>query len=246
MSGPRVALVSGAGSGIGRATATAFAVSGVRVLALDLAADALEATARTAAGIAVARTDVTDEEQVAAAVATAVQRWGRIDVVANVAGRYAPTPISELSPAVVSGLFATNVLGPILLTRAAFPHLRAAGGTVVNVSSTTARKATARASTYAATKAAVEQLTRCWALEFAPHGVRVNAVAPGPTDTPILANAGLAPEAVAAIHRSEVAAIPLGRRGRPEDVSWWILALAEPGCWVTGEIVTVDGGLGVT
>lgn len=241
----RVAIVSGAGSGIGRATAVAFAAGGAHVMALDLSASALEETARLHSHICPRRVDVADEAQVARAVAGTVDRWGRVDVVANVAGRYAVTPLDTLSVDDATGVFATNVLGPILLTRAALPHLRSSGGAVVNVSSTLAHKASARASCYAASKAAVEQLTRCWALELAPHGIRVNAVAPGPTDTPILAHAGLGPAAVAEIRDKELAAVPLSRLGRPDDISWWIVALAEPGRWVTGEIVHVDGGLGV-
>src|SRR5690606_3409674 len=100
---------------------------------------------------------------------------------------------------------------------------------------------------YAASKAALEYLTRCWALELAPHGVRVNAIAPGPTDSGALTGMmGLSPEQAAAIEKQERERIPLGRRGNPDEVARWIIALADPVSeWVTGQVIAIDGGLGL-
>lgn len=147
----------------------------------------------------------------------------------------------------MTDIFATNVLGPTLLARAALPHLRATRGNIVNVSSTFGHKPAAGVSHYGASKAALEHLTRSWALELASSGVRVNAVAPGPTETPMLERSGVPADALAAIKADEVKRIPLGRRGEPAEVAHWIVALADPAAaWVTGQVVGVDGGLGVT
>lgn len=145
-------------------------------------------------------------------------------------------------------IFAVNVIGPSLLATAALPHLTAARGAIVNVSSTFGHKAAAGLSHYAASKAALEHMMRCWALELAPAGVRVNAVAAGPTETEFLAERmQLSPEQVAHVKKEEAGRIPMGRRGVPEDVAPWIVALAAPdAAWVTAQVITVDGGLDAT
>jgi NAD(P)-dependent dehydrogenase (short-subunit alcohol dehydrogenase family) len=116
------------------------------------------------------------------------------------------------------------------------------------VSSTFGHKPAADLSHYAASKAALEHLTRCWALELAPHGIRVNAVAAGPTESGALTGMmGLSPEQAAAVKAQEREQIPLKRRGDPEDVARWIVQLAGPAsAWVTGQVLAVDGGLGLT
>jgi len=242
----RVAIVTGGGSGIGRAAAVRFAALGARVLVVGRRVEPLEETARRGEGIAVLTADVGQDAAAPAVIGRALELWGRVDILVNNAGAFAAAPLQDTTAALVATLFATNVGGPTWLAQAALPHLAAARGAIVNVSSTYGHKATVGAAHYAASKAALEQLTRCWALELAPHGVRVNAVAPGPTDTPILARAGLSVEAIAAIQRTETARIPLGRRGTPEDVAVWIVALADPTVWVTGQVVAVDGGLSTT
>jgi NAD(P)-dependent dehydrogenase (short-subunit alcohol dehydrogenase family) len=145
-------------------------------------------------------------------------------------------------------IFAVNVVGPSLLTAAALPYLSAGKGAVINVSSTFGHKPVAGFSHYAASKAALEHLTRCWALELAMHHVRVNAVAPGPTESGALTGMmGLSLEEAAVIEEQERRQIPLKRRGNPNDVARWIVQLADPASdWVTGQVIAVDGGLGVT
>jgi NAD(P)-dependent dehydrogenase (short-subunit alcohol dehydrogenase family) len=121
-------------------------------------------------------------------------------------------------------------------------------GAIVNISSTFGHKAAANISHYAASKAALEHLTRCWALEFAPLGIRVNAIAAGPTESNALTGMmGLSPQAAAAIEAQEREQIPLKRRGVPDDVARWILTLAgQHSEWVTGQVLAVDGGLSAT
>src|SRR5690606_12772919 len=167
---------------------------------------------------------------------------------ANNAGAGAILPLAQASASHIAALFATNVIGPSLLTRAALPHLKAAGGTIINISSTFGHKAAAGLSHYAASKAALEHMTRCWALELAPLGIRVNAIAAGPTESGALTGMmGLSPEQAAAVEEQERGQIPLGRRGKPEEVARWIVRLADPASdWVTGQVIAVDGGLSVT
>ena len=177
----------------------------------------------------------------------AVERWGRLDVLVNNAGAGAILPLAEATAEKVRRILAVNVLGPSLLAAAALPHLAAARGAIVNLSSTFGHRPAAGLSHYAASKAALEHLTRCWALELAPQGIRVNAVAPGPTESGALTGMmGLSPEQAAAIEEQERQRIPLGRRGEPDEVARWIVRLADPAAdWVTGQVIAVDGGLGL-
>jgi len=141
-----------------------------------------------------------------------------------------------------------NVIGPSLLASAALPHLEKTRGTIVNVSSTFGHKPGAALSHYAASKAALEHLTRCWALELAPVGIRVNAVAAGPTESGALTGMmGLSPEEAASLKEQERAQIPLGRRGIPDDIASWIVRLVDPEAgWMTGQVIAIDGGLGLS
>jgi NAD(P)-dependent dehydrogenase (short-subunit alcohol dehydrogenase family) len=143
--------------------------------------------------------------------------------------------------------YAVNVVAPSLLASTALPYLKASQGVIVNVSSTFGHRPAAGAGHYAASKAALEQLTRSWALELAPDGIRVNAVAPGPTESEALTAAGLPDAVIEQIKADEAARIPLGRRGEPAEAAQWILRLADPHTvWLTGQILTIDGGLELT
>src|SRR5690606_39162934 len=211
-------------------------------------AQPLEATAAEHPDVVGLVADVAMPQDAARTVATAIETWGRLDVLVNNAGAGAILPLADATAERIASIFAVNVIGPSLLAAAALPHLAAAKGAIVNVSSTFGHKPAATLSHYAASKAALEHLTRCWALELAPLGVRVNAVAAGPTESGALTGMmGMSREEAAALEREEARQIPLGRRGVPAEVARWIVQLADPrSAWVTGQVVTIDGGLEVS
>ncbi len=243
----RVVIVTGGGSGIGRATAVRFAETGARVLITGRRAEALAETVSLHSNIASVVADVRLETDAAAVIAKAADMYGRMDGLVNNAGVFAAGPLEKVTAETVREIFETNVLAPTWLSQAALPYLKATQGSIINVSSTFGHKPSPNIAHYAASKAALEQLTRCWALELAPYRIRVNAIAPGPTETPILERAGLPPAAIEAVKREEVARTPLGRRGTPEEIAHWIVALAEPtAAWITGQVLAIDGGLSVT
>lgn len=236
-------VITGAGSGIGRATAEKLLTDGARVAAWDRDPDALGRFADHPAAIDVT-VDVTDPEQVAAAVEQSRGAWGRIDFLVNSAGVFLVGPLDEVAPSAVRALFDINVIGTTVVTQALLPDLVAARGAIVNLSSTVGLRATGSNSHYAASKAAIAHLTRCWALELAEHGVRVNAVAPGPTPTGIYSAAGMDQPAVDRLLAARADDIPLGRVGDPAEIALWISRLLADE-WVTGHVLPVDGGMSI-
>ena len=240
----RVVIVTGAGSGIGRAAALAFARAGAHVLGVGRRQEALDTTACQHPGIAVFAADICADDAPDAVVQAAVDRWGGVDALVNNAGATAVMPLAEVTASRIGDLFRLNVTAPSLLARAALPHLLRTRGAIVNVSSTYGHRPMPHAAHYAATKSALEHLTRSWALELAPDRIRVNALAPGPTESEALSAAGLSADMVDKIKQDEARRIPLGRRGEPEEVATWLLRLADPGSsWLTGQVLTIDGGL---
>lgn len=241
----RTALVTGGGSGIGRAVALSLAERGLDVLVTGRRATALAETAGLHPGIRSHVGDVSDPADHEPMVAAAA-RSGRIDVVINNAGVGQPAALGQVVVERAQQTWATNVLGPTLLAQAALPYLIESRGIIINLSSTYGLKPAPGHSLYGASKAALEHLTRSWALELAEHGIRVNSVAPGPTESEALHRMGLTEAEIDAIKDEEQRLIPLGRRGLPEDVVPWIVALTDPDSWLTGQIIRVDGGYSLT
>jgi NAD(P)-dependent dehydrogenase (short-subunit alcohol dehydrogenase family) len=242
----RVVIITGGGTGIGRAAALQFAQAGASIVVVGRRATPLEEVASVSDRIVPIVADIQREPDIREIVQSASKRWGRIDVVVNNAGAFAQRPLENIDQQLVTDLFATNILGPTLLSQAALPYLKVTQGSIVNISSTFGHKASPMISHYAASKAALEHLTRCWALELAPYRIRVNAVAPGPTETGILERSGLTASIVEQIKDEETERVPLGRRGTPEEVAAWIVGLANPTAgWITGQVIAIDGGLSI-
>ena len=243
----RVALVTGAASGIGRATAELLAAMGARVLASDVDADAGAAVvAALREGGAEARfvaADVTDGGAVRAAVADAVEAFGRLDCAANcagVGGGHAST--HEYPEDEWDRIVAVNLRGTWLAMCAEIEAMLAAGGgAIVNVSSTLGLRGSPFGSPYSASKHGVLGLTRTAALEYAAHGIRVNAVCPGAIDTPMM---DATFQRFPGFKEALTGFVPMGRMGGPDEVAGAIAWLSsDAASFVTGEALTVEGGL---
>ncbi|SFJ41014.1 NAD(P)-dependent dehydrogenase, short-chain alcohol dehydrogenase family [Paenibacillus sp. UNC496MF] len=241
----KVAIITGGGAGIGLAAARLLAEQGAKVLVTGRRESRLKEVEALHSNLKGFPADAGDADSAARTVAAAIGLWGRLDLVVNNAGAGAIQPLVDIDARSAQDMFAVNVIGPTLLAAAAVPHLAKTNGTIINLSSTYGSKAGSGLSLYAASKAALEHLTRCWALELAPQGIRVNAIASGPVESDFLRERmGLSDEQIAAVKDQERQAIPLGRRGEPTDVARWIAKLADPEAdWITGQVVAVDGGL---
>ncbi len=221
-------LITGAASGIGRAAALAFLAAGATVIGLDIAGPP--------DGIYWVKADLADPAAVATTVRAAADKLGGVDCLVNSAGVEYDAPLHNLEIAALDRMFAINLRGPMLVSAAALKFIPA-GGCIINIASELAYLGRAGASGYCATKGAILSLTRSWARELAPN-IRVNAVAPGPIDTPLLNFSGMTPE----LQRTELSN-PLGRIGEPQEVAAAILFLASPAAsFITGQCLGVDGG----
>ncbi|AWI32188.1 SDR family oxidoreductase [Streptomyces sp. ICN441] len=242
-------IITGGGSGIGRATARRFAARGDRVLVVGRTAGLLDETAEGHDGVRTLVADITEPGAGEAVVEAALEAFGRVDVLVNNAGAGTFAPLAALDRAVTEHQIAVNLIGPAFVAQAALAALEATGGTIVNVSSAGSLgiQGFPDNSVYWATKAALNHFTRTWAVELAPRGIRVVSVAPGVTDTGIGERAGMSAEEYKGFLAQIAERIPLGRVATPEDVAWWVTALAEPGGgYLTGAVVPVDGGLSLT
>ena len=243
----KVAIVTGASSGIGRATAVAMAENGASVAAVARDAAALEETIAEcahhgASAIAIA-TDLTSPDGANDIVQAAVSRFGGVDVVVNAAGIIATGATDATDDATWDRVMDLNVRAPFRLMRAAFPYLKERRGSVVNVSSVNGQRVFPNLAAYNTSKAALDQLTRCAALELAPRGVRVNSVNPGVVQTNLHREAGLDEAAYAAFLERSKTTHPLGRVGTPGEVAELITFLASTKAgWMTGANVSIDGG----
>lgn len=241
----KLALVTGAARGIGLATAKRFLADGWRVALLDVDRETL---GRTHATLPAEKTiailcDVADAAGVAAAVARVAREFGRLDALVNNAGIAIFKPILDVTYEDWSRVLAVNLTGPFLCVQAAAPLMRdSGGGTIVNITSISGLRASTLRTAYGTSKAGLAHLTQQQAIELAPLGIRVNAVAPGPVDT-AMAKAVHTPEIRAAYHD----AIPLNRYGLEQEIAEVICFLcSDRASYITGQTIAVDGGFDAT
>jgi dihydroanticapsin dehydrogenase len=242
----RACVVTGAGSGIGRAVAVRLAEEGGRVLCADVNAASAEETASSIGDAASALTvDVSDPAQVDAMIARCVELYGSVDVLVNNAGVNIPGVLHEVPDDVIDRTLAVNVKGPIYGCRAAIPHmLSEGGGSIVNVSSVNGIVSEPFLSVYSASKGAVVMLTKGVALDYAKQNIRCNAICPGWVDTPInYAHAEML-GGLQHVYDTIDSFQPIGRPGRPEEIAHVALFLAsDESSFMTGSIVSADGGM---
>ncbi|MBV9960402.1 MAG: SDR family oxidoreductase [Acidobacteria bacterium] len=241
----KTALITGATSGIGRATALVFAEAGARVAAVGRSEDALASLAeeiRAAGGVCLAiRADVTVEA--GRIVREALEGFGGLDVLVNAAGHLANGTIEDTTVEAWDAMLNVNLRAVFQLMQEAAPQLERTRGNIVNVSSVTGLRSFPGVLAYCVSKAGVDQLTRCAALELAAKGVRVNAVNPGVVVTEIHKRGGMSEESYAAFLERSKTTHPLGRVGEAREVAELILFLAsEHAGWITGATYSIDGG----
>jgi NAD(P)-dependent dehydrogenase (short-subunit alcohol dehydrogenase family) len=240
-----VVLVTGGSTGIGAATALYFARAGAKVVITGRTAKTLDATAAQHDHISAVVADVSRPADAQRTIDEVRRRHGRLDTLVNNAGVAELAPLAKTDPEHFRRIFDINVGGVIELTRVALPLLEASRGSVVNIASTLADQPFANGSVYSASKAALVALTRSWAQELAPLGVRVNAVSPGAVETPIYdpVKMRISEEQLAAMVPAIVPLIPLARFGKPEEIAPIIAFLASPAAsYVTGAQYHAGGG----
>lgn len=248
----KVVLVTGAGSGIGRAVTHTLVAAGACVILFGRREALLQRVSgevirarygQPGARVLAVPVDIAVPAAVSLGVATGLREFGRLDGLVNNAGLARFGRIEEIGLDDIDSMIDVNLRGPVHLIRACLPALREVGGSIVNVSSVGGVLAMPGRSCYGATKAALNSLTRSLARELAPR-VRVNAVLPGPVDTPMYSDLGLTAEETGQLRRDMLDATPMGRFGQPEEVARWVCNLLddELSSWVTGALISVDGG----
>lgn len=242
--GGQVAIVTGSTSGIGRATAETLAAAGASVVVAarrqELGEQVAGSIRETGGQAMFHQADVRSTEQTDALVSATIERFGQIDILVNNAGIVAWGPTHETEDSILDDLVAVNLLGTFWATRSALPHMLDKGsGSIVNLTTTTAARGVPGLAAYSAVKAGVGSLTRTWATEYGPFGIRVNAVAPGVIETP-MTEGMLSDEGTVESFRER---LPARRVGTPQDVASTVLYLVDPSnSYIHGVTVPVDGG----
>lgn len=235
----KIALVTGGGTGIGRATAEEFITEGAKVVVIGRREEPLKQLAAAYPGhVTYLQADVASSGEAKKVIDFALAEHGRLDVVVNNAAVFLMKPLVETTDEEISAVLNTNIAGVLSLSREALSPLGKTKGNIVNISSTVTSGATPGTSVYAGAKAAVEQITRVLAAEAGALGVRVNAVSPGVTETEMVS--GIPDE----MRQMVTSQTPLGRIGQPADIAKVVAWLAGPNAgWVTGQRVAASGGL---
>ncbi|MBI2114427.1 MAG: SDR family oxidoreductase [candidate division NC10 bacterium] len=244
----RVGLISGAGSGLGRSTALLFAQEGAAVVVADIAEDrGLETVSmiRENGNRAVAVSgDVSRERDTQQMVAMAITTFGRLDILANYAGISHDVPLTEINDEAFYRVMDTNLKGVLFLAKHAIPKMVASGGgSIINIGSAVALRARQNMPLYVASKGAVVAVTRSMALDYAADNIRVNCICPTATETPMIRARYASMRDGEKVFQDNLATIPMGRLGRPEDIANVALFLAcDLSAYVTGHTLIVDGG----
>lgn len=243
----KIALLTGAGGGIGRAICARFLREGIRVIAIDIDADSLCRLTDEIGGdqLHPVLLDITDFKAVAVAVATIIDEFGRIDILINNAGWDSAAPFIETTPEFWDKVISINLKGPLNVHNTVLPHMIGAGhGKVVTIASDAGRVGSSGESVYSACKGGVIALTKSLARECARNNITLNVVCPGPTDTPLLRSFIGSGEYSGRIHDALKRAIPMHRLGQPNDVPGMIAFLASDDAdFITGQVISVSGGL---
>jgi NAD(P)-dependent dehydrogenase (short-subunit alcohol dehydrogenase family) len=247
----KVVMVTGSTSGIGHAVAVRFAAAGAHVVALGRDQSALSEVKseieRAGADALTIATDVTNESDLRDALDEAIDRFDGLDVLVNAAGHISTGTIEDTSLAAWDAMMNVNLRAVFQLMQMATPHLIKSKGNIVNISSVTGLRSFPGVLAYCVSKAAVDQLTRCSALELAPKGVRVNAVNPGVVVTEIHKRGGMKTEDYERFLEHSKTTHPLGRVGDPNEIAELVLYLAsEKAAWITGATYSIDGGRALT
>lgn len=245
----KVALITGGGTGIGRACAMMFAREGARVAVTGRRRGPLDEAVKeivAAGGEALAvECDVTNRQQVERAIRATAERFGALHCLVNNAGALLVATAEETSDEDWARVMAVNLTGTFLVSRAALPELRrSGGGAIINIASVLGLIAMNQRAAYTASKTGVVGLTRAMALDHAAEGIRVNCICPAIVETELIRHLYMKQPDPAAALRARLATLPLGRLGKPEDVAHMAVFLAsEESSWLTGAALPLDGGL---
>ncbi|MFC5871648.1 NAD(P)-dependent dehydrogenase, short-chain alcohol dehydrogenase family [Chryseobacterium arachidis] len=241
-------VITGGSSGIGKGIAFYFYNKGWNVLTTGRDVQKLEEIKNEMPQMNTIVYDSMQDGSETAIVDFIKINWnGRLDVLVNNAGHVELGELHGITQKSMENMYKAHLISPSVLSSACLPFLSETQGQILNISSSHGIKPYAQTTAYGSAKAALNMITKIWALELAPQGIRVNAIAPGPTETPILKKAGFDEKNIQAIHENESSSIPLKRRGQVDDIVAKAVLLLNSGSeWTTGVILPVDGGLSIS